>query len=217
MTYLSLKKCITCLLLVLPLLLAPPASATASSLQTSSTIMVLGDSISAAYGIAREQGWVKLLENHLQQQYNSKNYQVVNASISGETTAGALSRLPKLLAQYQPAIVIIELGGNDGLRGFPITQFRQNLEQLITLAQTAEAKVLLTGMRIPPNYGPRYTQMFYASYGEMAQNYNVPLVPFLLEEIAIHPELMQKDGIHPVAAAQAQILHNVLMQLEALL
>ncbi len=180
-------------------------------------IIVLGDSISAAYGISREQGWVVLLSQHLDKHYHQKNYHVINASISGETTDGALSRLPKLLAQYQPSIVIIELGGNDGLRGFPITNFRNNLDQLVSLTKDNNAKVLLTGMQIPPNYGSRYTQMFYESYGIIAQKHEIPLVSFLLDEIAIYPELMQRDGIHPKASAQSQILQNVLPQLKEIL
>ncbi|WP_101759201.1 arylesterase [Oceanicoccus sp. KOV_DT_Chl] len=181
------------------------------------TIMVLGDSISAAFGIQREQGWVNLLDQQLKHDYPDTKYPVINASISGETTGGALRRLPQLLTQHKPAVVIIELGGNDGLRGYPITNFRQSLQQLVTLSQQANAAVLLTGMQIPPNYGPRYTQQFYASYAETAQLFNIPLVPFLLTDIALTPGLMQGDGIHPTAAAQPQILQNVLPQLKAIL
>ena len=180
-------------------------------------IIILGDSISAAYGMSREQGWVSLLSDYLGEHHQQKNYQVINASISGETTGGALSRLPKLLAQYQPAIVIIELGGNDGLRGYPTTNFRDNLDQLVSLVKANNASALLTGMQIPPNYGSRYTTMFYESYGIIAHKYQIPLVSFLLDEIAIYPELMQKDGIHPKASAQTQILQNVLPQLQELL
>lgn len=178
-------------------------------------LLVLGDSLSAAYGIETEKGWVNLLAKHLKQL--KPTYHVVNASISGETTAGALQRLPKLLDQYQPAIIIIELGGNDGLRGFPIQQFRQNLSKMIELSQAANAKVLLTGIRIPPNYGKRYTQLFFDSYNIIADNFNVTLVPFLLKGIATQPQLMQADRVHPTTAAQPQILQNVLPYLKAIL
>jgi len=193
-----------------------PGSMPNSPAPTQPSIMVVGDSISAAYGIASEDSWVTLLQQHLNQS-DHNNYRVINASISGETTGGALSRLPDLLAEYQPNIVIIELGGNDGLRGFPIAQFRQNLEQLVTLSQAANAKVVLAGMMIPPNYGPRYTQMFYGSYELVAEKFSLPLIPFLLKGIATDAELMQRDGIHPVTKAQPLILRNVLPQLEPLL
>jgi acyl-CoA thioesterase-1 len=210
--------------LTLLVLLALPVSVMAASatnsdpVKTSATaIMVLGDSISAAFGMAREQGWVALLEQYVNEHYRDKNYQIINASISGETTAGALARLPQLLAQHQPAIVIIELGGNDGLRGFPISNFRDNLDQLVTHALSAKARVLLTGMQIPPNYGPRYTDLFYASYGIIAQKNRIPLVPFLLQNVAVYPNLMQADGIHPVSAAQPRILQTVLTHLQPML
>jgi acyl-CoA thioesterase-1 len=181
------------------------------------SIMILGDSISAAYGIPTDKGWVKLLQDQLSHQHSTLDYQVINASISGETTGGALTRLPKLLKMHQPNIVIIELGGNDGLRGFPIMTLRNNLDQLISLSQTAGAKVLIAGMRIPPNYGPRYTSQFYDSYRLAAQKFQVALVPFLLDEIAQHPELMQRDGIHPTEEAQPKILQNVLPVLQSLI
>jgi acyl-CoA thioesterase-1 len=190
---------------------------TTPTLANSAAILVLGDSISAAYGIPVDRGWVKLLEKQLAQQSSSADYPIINASISGETTAGALNRLPQLLQQHQPAIVIIELGGNDGLRGFPISRLRYNLDQLISLSQAAGAKVLLTGMRIPPNYGPRYTEMFFNSFSLAAEKHQVPLVPFLLADIAQFPELMQADGIHPTATAQAKILDNVLPAIQDLL
>ena len=192
-----------------------PASATESDKPVS--IMVLGDSISAAFGIAREDGWVHLLNQHFINDHPDKAYEIINASISGETTGGGLSRLPKLLAGHKPDIVIIELGGNDGLRGYPIKTFRGNLEQLVILSKQANARVLMVGMQIPPNYGPRYTQQFYDSYGKTAQKHKVKLLPFLLEGIALTPGLMQKDGIHPTAAAQPLILENVLPHLKKLL
>ncbi len=181
------------------------------------SIMVLGDSISAAFGIAREDGWVHLLDQHFINDHPEADYEVINASISGETTGGGLSRLPKLLANHQPNIVIIELGGNDGLRGYPIKTLRGNLDQLVSLSKQANAKVLVVGMQIPPNYGPRYTQQFYDSFGKIAQKYDAELLPFLLEDIALIPALMQKDGIHPTAVAQPLILRNVLPHLKELL
>ena len=188
---------------------------------TPPTVMVLGDSISASYGIKQHRGWVSLLQQYLLQPGNGASGQrpvaVVNASISGETTGGALARLPKLLLQHQPDIVIIELGGNDALRGFPIKALRHNLQQLVVLSQQTQAKVLLAGMRIPPNYGKYYTEMFYNSFVDVAGEYQTALVPFLLDEIAIYPQLMQRDGIHPTADAQQQILDNVLPHLSPLL
>lgn len=213
------KKIVFIALLVLPLVssLSSALEPTTDAKSLDQSIMVLGDSISAAYGMPREQGWVNLLDLHLQQQNTDQNYHVINASISGETTDGALSRLPKLLTQYQPDIVIIELGGNDGMRGYPIKNLRSNLDQLVNLSQQAGAKVLIIGTRIPPNYGSRYTHMFYDSYGIIAQKYAIPRVSFLLEEIALYPQLMQKDGIHPTAQAQPQILQNVLPHLKEIL
>ena len=175
------------------------------------TVLVLGDSLSAAYGIPRERGWVTLLQQKL------TNFNVVNAGISGDTTDGGVARLPALLQKHQPAIVIIELGGNDGLRGFQIQRIRDNLSQLTQLSQRAGAKVLLVGMKIPPNYGLRYTSDFYASYVDIAKKFSVPLVPFLLEGVAAHPDLIQDDGIHPRAEAQAKLLDNVLPHLQPLL
>lgn len=213
----SSNKFIVLLLLILvnTVALANPAKSVANT--NPGSILILGDSISAAYGISRRQGWVALLDEYLKKHYANNSYQVINASISGETSGGALSRLPQLLEQHNPHIVIIELGGNDGLRGFPINTFRNNLENLVKLVQDNNSIALITGMRIPPNYGPRYTQMFYDSYGIIAQKYQLPRVSFLLEDIAQYPELMQKDGIHPTAEAQRKILQNVLPHLKTLL
>ena len=202
-------------LILISLLLAASSYAEPSSTDRQHTLLVLGDSLSAAYGIDTEQGWVNLLQLRLKD--DKPNYRVVNASISGETTTGALARLPKLLKKYNPSIVIIELGGNDGLRGFPIPQLRQNLNKLVALSQAADAKVLLAGIRIPPNYGKRYTELFFDSYNLSATKYNVPLVPFLLEGIATQPTLMQADRVHPTSEAQPQILQNVLPYLKAIL
>ncbi|TGD75352.1 arylesterase [Mangrovimicrobium sediminis] len=169
-------------------------------------LMVLGDSISAAYGMSLQQGWVSLLADELR----DGDIAVINASISGETTDGALRRLPALLETHAPDLVIIELGGNDGLRGFPLATLRENLTQLVTQSQAAGAEVLLLPMHIPPNYGRRYTEAFHTSFAEVAQATGAGLGPFILDGIAGRPELMQGDGIHPQPEAQAQMLANVL-------
>lgn len=178
-------------------------------------ILVLGDSISAGYGIPREQGWVNLLQKRLQQQGHDQT--VINASISGETTEGGRNRLPALLEKHQPAIVVVELGGNDGLRGFQIERLRANLDAIVQRAQQGKARVLLVGMKIPPNYGLRYTSDFYASFTLTAEKFDIPLVPFLLDGIATHPDMMQDDGIHPSATAQQRLLDNIWPHLSALL
>jgi acyl-CoA thioesterase-1 len=179
------------------------------------TVLVLGDSLSAAYGIRVEQGWVSLLQDRLKA--SGYGYRVVNASASGETTGGALARLPRALEKQRPAVVIIELGGNDGLRGLPIKDVRSNFDSLVRLSRKAGAKVLLIGMRIPPNYGPAYTQSFHDMYGEVASQHRVPLVPFLLDGIALDDSLMQEDGLHPNSAAQPKLLDQVWPKLVPLL
>ena len=176
---------------------------------------MLGDSLSAAYGIRLEQGWVALLQGRLKAQ--GYGHKVVNASASGETTGGALARLPRALERHRPAVVIVELGGNDGLRGLPIADVRGNFESLIRLSRAAGAKVLLVGMRIPPNYGPAYTKAFHELYGELARRYELPLVPFFLDGIALDDSLMLEDGLHPNAAAQPKLLDQVWPQLKPLL
>jgi acyl-CoA thioesterase I len=179
-------------------------------------ILVFGDSISAGYGLARvEQGWVELLKTRLKEQ--GYGYQVVNASVSGETTAGGLARLPRALELHHPGIVILELGGNDGLRALPIAQMRANLTQMVTLAGAAGAKVLLLGMRMPPNYGPQYTEQFAAVFSDLARERKIPLVPFLLTDIALSTTLLQGDDIHPNALGQPVLLENVWPQLKPLL
>ena len=179
-------------------------------------ILVFGDSISAGYGLARvEQGWVELLKTRLKEQ--GYGYQVVNASVSGETTAGGLARLPRALELHHPGIVILELGGNDGLRALPIAQMRANLTQMATLAGAAGAKVLLLGMRMPPNYGPQYTEQFAMVFSDLAREKKVPLVPFLLTDIALSATLLQGDDIHPNALGQPVLLDNVWPQLKPLL
>lgn len=183
----------------------------------SQTILVLGDSLSAAYGIPLESGWVALLRQKLTNEQKLTNSNVINASISGDTTGGGLVRLPALLQKHHPNIVLIELGANDGLRGFQIRRLRDNLEQLIQLSQNNKAKVLLLGIKIPPNYGLRYTSEFYQSYTLLAHQYDIPLVPFFLDGVATHPELMQADGLHPRAEAQQRLLANVWPYLQPLL
>jgi acyl-CoA thioesterase-1 len=179
-------------------------------------LWVLGHSISAGYGLEHaDQGWVGLLRTKLKD--SGYETQVVNASVSGETTAGGLSRLPRALNQHHPQIVILELGGNDGLRALPVEQLRTNLERMVGLAQAAGARVLLLGIRIPPNYGPEYTDKFFAVYGQVAEAEKIPLVPFLLDGIALSPSLMQADGIHPNQAGQPRLLANIWPALEPLL
>ena len=176
--------------------------------------MVFGDSLSAAYGIAQQAAWPALLAERLQQQ--GLDYNVVNVSISGETSAGGRARLPAALAKYQPNIVIIELGANDGLRGLPLTSLRDNLLAMIQSSKKTQAKVLLVGMRLPPNYG-QYAQRFAATFAEVAQAEKLAFMPFLLEGIAERPELFQADGLHPVAAAQIQLLDKLWPKLRPLL
>lgn len=182
---------------------------------SASTILVFGDSLSAAYGIRPEQGWVTLLTQRLQVQ--GYGYQVVNASVSGETSSGGLERLPRALELHKPAIVVLELGANDGLRGLPVSAMRENLAHMVQLVQGAGARVLLVGIRIPPNYGPRYTDEFAAVYPQLAQRYQLRLVPFLLEKVALNPALMQEDGMHPNAAAEPMVLDTLWPYLKPLL
>jgi len=179
------------------------------------TILVLGDSLSAGYGIRLEQGWVALLQGQLKSE--GYEYRVVNASESGETTGGALARLPRALEQHRPAIVIVELGANDGLRGLPIQEVRANLQSIIGYSQRAGARILLIGMRIPPNYGPAYTKSFHDLYEELARQHQLPLVPFLLDGVALDESLMQADGLHPNAAGQSKLLAQVWPMLRPLL
>lgn len=179
------------------------------------TLLVLGDSLSAAYGLPAEEGWVSLMEQELKQRRLADK--VINASISGETSSGGLQRLPRLLADYRPDLVLLELGANDGLRGTPLQVMEQNLRRMVELSQAAGAEVILIGIRIPPNYGPQYTQRFYSIYPDLAQEYQLPLVPFLLEGVALKPQLMQSDGLHPTAAAQPILLQTVWPHLVPLL
>ena len=179
------------------------------------TILIVGDSISAGFGLDTRLGWVSLLEQRLSKEGHDDK--VLNASISGDTSAGGLARLPALLAEHKPDVVIVELGGNDGLRGQLPAQLKQNLASMIEASQQAGAKVLLLGMQLPPNYGARYTQAFAAVYGELANEKKVALVPFFLEGVGGKPELMQADRIHPAAGAQGLLLDNVWPVLKPLL
>jgi acyl-CoA thioesterase-1 len=180
------------------------------------TVLVFGDSISAGYGLPRvEQGWVALLQAKLKKE--GYGYEVVNASVSGETTGGGLARLPRALSLHQPSIVILELGGNDGLRALPIAPMRANLARMAELSTAAGAQVVLVGMRIPPNYGPQYTEQFSGVYAQIAHDEHLALVPFLLDGVALTPTLMQDDGIHPNEAGQPRLLENVWPALAPLL
>jgi acyl-CoA thioesterase-1 len=179
-------------------------------------ILVFGDSISAGYGLARvEQGWVGMLRAKLKDE--GYGYQVVNASVTGETTAGGLARLPRALALHHPRVVILELGGNDGLRALPIDQMRSNLGKMVDLSVDSGAQVLVLGMRIPPNYGPEFTEKFFAVFADVARDKRAPLVPFLLNDIALSPNLMQADGVHPNELGQPKLMDNVWPRLRPLL
>lgn len=198
----------------LALLVVCFAAIGAGGAQAAPTILVMGDSLSAEYGLKRGEGWVALLDTRLKEQH--LDYSVVNASISGETTSGGNQRLPAALAQNKPAIVVIELGSNDGLRGLSLDASRTNLESMITASQKAGAKVLLIGMQLPPNYGRDYTEKFKALFPDLAKRYKVALVPFLLEGVGDKQELFQADGLHPLAQAHPRILANVWTGLEPL-
>ena len=179
------------------------------------TVLVFGDSLSAAYGIGAREGWVTLLEERLKRE--KFDYSVVNASISGETTSGGAARIEEALSRTRPALVIVALGGNDGLRGLPIAQMKASLSRIVESAQRRGARVLLAGMRMPPNYGPQYTREFEAAFADVARRHKVPLVPFLLQGVADRRELMQPDNIHPTAAAQPLMLETVWKGLRPLL
>ena len=193
------KKRISSYLVLLALCLSP-------TWVFAKTVMVLGDSISAGYGIEPQQAWVNLLQKRLDQQY-PKQHKVVNASVSGETTSGALARLPKLLQTHKPNVVVIELGGNDGLRGQPPQMIQKNLAQLIQQSQKANATVVVLGMKMPPNYGTAYSKAFENNYKMVSQQYKVKLLPFFLEGVAGNKSLMQKDLVHPNGKAQPILLN----------
>jgi len=178
-------------------------------------ILVFGDSLSASYGIAANRGWVTLLAERLKRE--RLDYSVVNASISGETTAGGVARLGKMLDVHRPAVVVLELGANDGLRGLPVAAMKKNLSAMITMGQKAGAKVLLVGMRLPPNYGPQYTDAFDGAFAEVAKAHKAPLLPFLFEGFGEKRELFLEDRIHPNEQAQPLLLENVWKGLRPLL
>jgi acyl-CoA thioesterase-1 len=192
------------------------AGAAAEASANAPTILMFGDSLSAGYGLTHvESGWVELLRAKLKSE--GYGYQVVNASVSGETTAGGLARLPRALSLHHPQIVILELGGNDGLRALPMDQMRSNLANMVDLSLAIQARVLILGMRIPPNYGGEYTEQFRQSFIEVAREKKVALVPFLLADIALDPALMQADGVHANESGQPKMLANVWPALQPLL
>lgn len=178
-------------------------------------ILVYGDSLSAAYGVAKQQGWVTFLQKRINEQHYQ--YDVINASISGETTSGGLTRLTNTLTNTKPAIIILELGANDGLRGLPVKAMTANLNAMITQSKKAKVKVLLIGMKIPPNYGPKYTETFSQTYVQLSQQHKISLVPFMLENIAAKPNLIQEDGLHPNALGQPVMLDNIWPKLQLML
>lgn len=191
------------------------AAAPAAPASGAPTVLVFGDSLSAGYGIDPARGWVQLLQARLRDAH--PGYRIVNASVSGETTAGGLARLPRALQVQQPALVILELGGNDGLRALPTAAMRDNLGSMIRLCQARRIPVLLVGIQMPANYGPRFTSEFAATYAQLAARYRVPLVPFLLAGVADRPAWMQADGIHPNEQGQPQLLENVWPALQKML
>jgi acyl-CoA thioesterase-1 len=190
-------------------------AASGSAYSAPKTVLVLGDSLSAEYGLTRGSGWVALLEGRLKA--NGVDARIVNASISGETTSGGRTRLPALLSQHKPNVVVVELGANDGLRGLPVPAATDNLRTMIAQAQAARAKVLLVGMRIPPNYGRNYTDSFAGMYTTLSTQFKLPLVPFMLEGVALEPANFQADRLHPLASAHPTILNNIWPQLAPLL
>ena len=197
----------------LKIILLIAALASTCSAQAAKNILVFGDSLSAGYGIARDDSWVNLLQRELK--ISHPQFEVVNASISGETTAGGLRRIGKALQEHHPALVIVELGANDGLRGGAITEVEKNLDKIVQLAQKKNAKVLLLGIQLPPNYGPDYTRQFRTLYPRLAKKHNVALVPFMLE--GVPPEQFQADNLHPNAEAQPRIMRRILQSLLPLL
>ena len=195
--------------------IAAALACSAAIAQTAPVVLVLGDSISAGYGLPSGAGWVSLLEKKLAAEHDP--HRVVNASISGDTTAGGRERLPALLQRYHPATTVIELGGNDGLRGGSLDAMRDNLDAMVAAAQKAGSRVLLVGIRLPPNYGPAYVERFAAIFSEVAKARKAALVPFLFEGFGEDNAMFQSDRIHPVAVAQPRLLDNIWPALEPLL
>ena len=202
---------------LLPALIACSASTafgqeTSSDAERAHTVLVLGDSLSAAHNLAESQGWVALMQKRLaglDGKSATPAWSIVNASVSGETTSGGLSRLPELLDVVQPGWVLLELGANDGLRGLPLTVVRENLQKLIDESQQSGARVVLLGIMLPPNYGPAYAAPFATMFQQLAEKNGLPLVPFLLKDVATNPKLMQEDGLHPTAQGEPIVLDNV--------
>jgi len=190
-------------------------AASASAYSAPKTVLVLGDSLSAEYGLARGTGWVALLDKKLKAQ--KIDAAIVNASISGETTSGGLTRLPALLTRYKPEVVVIELGANDGLRGLPVAAAEANLRSMVTLAQQQQARVMLVGMRMPPNYGRAYTDRFFGMYKAVSTELKAPLVPFMLDGVAQEASMFQPDRLHPLASAHPTILANIWPTFSALI
>ena len=197
------------------LIAAAPLTAKTQTQTNIPTILVLGDSLSASYGIDTKQGWVSLLQKRLQEQ--KYPYHVINASISGDTSRGGRSRITQALARHKPQIVIVELGGNDGLQGLSIAQMRENLSAIITSSRQKGSKVVLIGVRLPPNYGPDYIEKFHDVYRGLAQIHRTAFVPYMLDGVGGYAELMQADGIHPRREAQQKILNNIWPHLRPLL
>lgn len=211
----GIARVVVVLLSLCLVMLQSQSGGAATSTSVTAPILVLGDSLSAAFGIEQSQGWVNLLNQQLATLHYPQ--QVINASISGETTQGGIQRIPDLLKKHRPGVVIVELGANDGLRGLNLGEMRHNLQMIISQAKHARAQILLIGMRLPPNYGPQYTRDFYNTYIELAKTNQTGLVPFLLDNVATHSELMQADGLHPTAEAQPILLKNVWPHLSLLL
>lgn len=213
------QKCLptvfqTIIILIGLIITLPFEDVSASTSPESQTLLILGDSLSAGYGISAGKNWTDLLQKKLDN--NNKEMHLINASISGDTTANGLNRLPNALTQFQPNFVLIELGANDGLRGLSVKHIKNNLEQLVQSCLTAKAEVLLMEIIIPPNYGKKYTQAFKQIYHDLAKQHSLTLVPFLLENIATKPEFMQADGLHPNEKAQLQISENLWRSLKLL-
>jgi len=195
------------IIFLISLSLFSPMTLLAAPNMPQKTILVFGDSLSAAYGIAQSSGWVILLQKRLtDSQYN---YEVINASVSGETTIGGKNRLDAQIKRVKPSIVMLELGANDGLRGLPIIEMKKNLSEMIDTSQKSGAKVILIGMKLPPNYGVHYTESFTQTYQTLSQQFKTPLVPFMLDKVATEPELVQADGLHPNEQGQPIILENI--------
>jgi acyl-CoA thioesterase-1 len=206
------KKFLAALLSLLSLLAAVVAPSAAAKPAAGAPILVLGDSLSSAHRIAPQSGWVHLLEQRLNAAGEPRP--IVNASISGETTAGGLARLPKLLADVRPALVVVELGANDGLRGLPLAEIRANLAKILGASRDAGARNVLLGIELPVNYGPQYRDGLRQMYRDLAAEFNAPLLPFLLDGVATEPTLMQDDGLHPKAEGEPKVLENVWPVLE---